>query len=121
MPRLEQSTFSALVETCGLPATAALCERYSGGTIHVPAPSASARGATVRQDLSQDLIEALGSDAAFALCERWQGEALYVPMARGDVAAFLHSQGVGAGEIARRLSVSASSARRYVRNAREVA
>ena len=91
----------------GREAALALALARGGDTLYVPRPD-SIEG-------RHPLAGAVGLDAARRIAGRYSGETLSVPRARRALVRHLAARGLGAREIAARLGISVSAARRYRR------
>ena len=99
-----------IAETAGRETAIALALAWGGRDVHIPQPAHLQRHPDHPLAV---LLEEEGTAAAVAAL--LGGNKIYLPRARRDCAKHLASAGAGAGEIADRLGISRSAARRYTR------
>ena len=94
-----------LAEAVGAEAALDMALALGGESLHVPLPDNLRSG--------HPLAEAAGIENARRIAERFTGECLYIPKARRALVRRMARQGLGTAEIASRLGISKSAARRY--------
>ena len=101
-----------IAEIAGRPTAIAMALAWGGREVHIPKPRHLARHPD--HPLAR-LLEAEGT--AFKVSDYLGGCAVYLPRARRACAVYLAAAGASSGEIAARLALSPSAARRYIRGA----
>ena len=101
-----------IAEIAGRPTAIAMALAWGGQEIHIPKPRHLARHPD--HPLAR-LLEAEGT--ALKVADFLGGCAVYLPRARRACAVHLAAAGATPGEIAARLALSPSAARRYIRGA----
>lgn len=94
-----------IADLIGLHLTEVLAVELGGKNVHVPLPA----GMTGKNPVWR----ALGPEPALEIAGRFAREDIYVPRARRWVARRMFARGASAAEVARRLQVTRSAARRY--------
>ncbi len=99
-----------IADIAGRPTAIAMALAWGGREVHIPKPRYLARHPD--HPLAR-LLEAEGT--AFQVADYLGGSGVYLPRARRACAVHLAAAGATAVEIAARLSLSPSAARRYIR------
>ena len=110
MPRLSPGVLEEIADIAGRPTAIAMALAWGGREVHIPKPRYLARHPD--HPLAR-LLEAEGT--AFKVADYLGGSGVYLPRARRACAVHLAAAGATAVEIAARLSLSPSAARRYIR------
>ena len=100
-----------IAEVAGREAAIAVALACGGQEVYIPSPGRAAVAWT------HPLKQILGTAAWLIILDRvGHGAAVYVPKARRACARHLAAQGLGTSEIASRLGITRSTARRYCRD-----